>query len=147
MNFMNFNLDTAKIAIIGLGYVGLPLAVEFSKKRPTVGFDVKRERVAELWTGVDSTREVPGDELRRATNLVFSCDLKDIRDCNVYIVEVPTPIDAHKRPDFRPPDRGLADRRPGAEEKGRGRLRIYGLPGRHRGEVHSGPGDRVRDDL
>jgi UDP-N-acetyl-D-galactosamine dehydrogenase len=99
---MNFTLDTAKIAIIGLGYVGLPLAVEFSKKRPTVGFDIKRERVAELRAGVDSTREVRSDELRDATNLMFSSDIEEIRNCNVMIVAVPTPIDAHKRPDFRP---------------------------------------------
>lgn len=69
---MKFNLDTIKIAIIGLGYVGLPLAVEFSKKRPTVGFDVKKGRVAELQRGVDSTLEVSEGELRAASKLTFS---------------------------------------------------------------------------
>ncbi|MHB8810382.1 MAG: Vi polysaccharide biosynthesis UDP-N-acetylglucosamine C-6 dehydrogenase TviB [Desulfobulbaceae bacterium] len=99
---MNFNLDTTKIAVIGLGYVGLPLAVEFSKKRPTVGFDIKKERIAELRAGVDSTLEVQGDELRGASGMLLSSDTEDLRDCNVMIVAVPTPIDAHKRPDFQP---------------------------------------------
>ena len=99
---MNLNLDSAQIAIIGLGYVGLPLAVEFSKKRPTVGFDVKEGRIAELRRGVDSTLEVSEGELRAANNLAFSSSIEDLRECTVMIVAVPTPIDTHKRPDFRP---------------------------------------------
>lgn len=99
---MNFDLEATKIAIIGLGYVGLPLAVEFSKKRPTVGFDIKQERVAELRAGADSTLEVSSEELREAANLTFSSDIKDIRESTVLIVAVPTPIDRHRRPDFSP---------------------------------------------
>ena len=88
------------IAVIGLGYVGLPLAVEFSRHFPTVGFDVKTERVHELQAGRDATREMTPDALAAATGLSFSSDVEAIRACNVYIVAVPTPIDAHNRPDL-----------------------------------------------
>ncbi len=88
------------IAVIGLGYVGLPLAVEFSKHFPTVGFDVKTERVRELQSGRDATREMTPDALAAATGLSFSSDIEAIRSCNVYIVAVPTPIDGHNRPDL-----------------------------------------------
>jgi len=95
-------LDNAKIAIIGLGYVGLPLAVEFGKQFDTVGFDIHAARIDELRAGCDRTLEVDADELSVATRLRFSSELEDIRGCNVYIVTVPTPIDAAKRPDLTP---------------------------------------------
>jgi len=92
----------AKIAVIGLGYVGLPLAVEFGKKYDTVGFDIRTARVEELRGGKDSTLEVDAEELQTATRLRYSDALEDLRDRNVYIVTVPTPIDAAKRPDLGP---------------------------------------------
>ena len=95
-------LKSTRIAVIGLGYVGLPLAVEFSKKLPVLGYDVKPERISELRKGVDSTLEVKSDELRKADNLRFSDDPQSLIDCNVLIIAVPTPIDANKRPDLRP---------------------------------------------
>ncbi|OWU66754.1 Vi polysaccharide biosynthesis protein VipA/TviB [Roseovarius sp. 22II1-1F6A] len=91
-----------KIAVIGLGYVGLPLAVEFGKIRPTVGFDINQARIAELKDGHDRTRETTAEELTTATQLSFAADTSDIADCSIYIVTVPTPIDAHKRPDLTP---------------------------------------------
>lgn len=95
-------LDGARIAIVGLGYVGLPLAVEFGRKYQTVGFDIRASRIEELRSGRDSTLEVESSELAASKHLRFSADLEDIRDCNVYIVTVPTPIDAAKRPDLTP---------------------------------------------
>ena len=95
-------VDNARIAIIGLGYVGLPLAVEFGKKYDTVGFDIRAARVDELRAGRDSTLEVEPAELAEASRLTFSADLEAIRACTVYIVTVPTPIDAFKRPDLTP---------------------------------------------
>ena len=97
-----FNLNDVRIGIIGLGYVGLPLAVEFSKKRPTIGFDLKSRRVEELRGNLDVTREVTTEELQQAGNLEYSCDINDLAHCNVFIVAVPTPIDRNKRPDFTP---------------------------------------------
>ena len=91
-----------RIGVLGLGYVGLPLAVEFGKRYTTVGYDLKAERVTELRNGHDSTLEVDADELATATSLSFSTDVDSLRDCNVYIVTVPTPIDDHKRPDLGP---------------------------------------------
>jgi len=90
------------LAIIGLGYVGLPLAVEFGKQRPTIGFDINADRIAELQAGRDRTREVAPAELAQATQLTYTTDLEAIRDARIYIVTVPTPIDAHKRPDLTP---------------------------------------------
>ncbi|SFQ62848.1 UDP-N-acetyl-D-galactosamine dehydrogenase [Roseivivax halotolerans] len=90
------------IAVIGLGYVGLPLAVEFGKIRPTVGFDINQARIAELKNGHDRTRETSAEELASATQLSFAADISDIADCTIYIVTVPTPIDSHKRPDLTP---------------------------------------------
>ena len=81
-----FTLDTARIGIIGLGYVGLPLAVEFSKKRPTIGFDLKARRIDELRRHVDVTREVSTEELQQAGTLEFSCDINELAQCNVFIV-------------------------------------------------------------
>ena len=90
------------LAVIGLGYVGLPLAVAFGKLFQTVGFDLKRSRIEELRSGTDSTREVEPDELQQAVNLSFSDDLASIKNCNHYVIAVPTPIDQSKRPDLRP---------------------------------------------
>ena len=95
-------LEQTKIAVIGLGYVGLPLAVEFSKKLPVVGFDIDESRVEELNAGIDSTLEVSEQELSEAENLSFSSSIDDLKTPNVYIVTVPTPIDKHKRPDLTP---------------------------------------------
>ena len=92
----------AKIAVVGLGYVGLPLAVEFGKQLPVVGFDINERRIAELRTGNDRTLEVSDAELSEATGLSFSTDPADISDCSVFIVTTPTPIDEHKRPDLSP---------------------------------------------
>ncbi len=97
-----FNLRNCKLGIIGLGYVGLPLAVEFGKHFRTIGFDIKASRVAELKKGRDSTLEVEPEDLKAAKLLRYSTSLKDLRDCNVYIATVPTPIDGHKRPDLKP---------------------------------------------
>jgi UDP-N-acetyl-D-galactosamine dehydrogenase len=94
--------NAIRIAVIGQGYVGLPLAVEFGKQHPTVGYDIRAERVAELQSGRDSTLEVSPEELADSPHLSFSCALEDIRGCNVYIVTVPTPIDAANRPDLTP---------------------------------------------
>jgi len=91
-----------KIALIGLGYVGLPLAVEFGKKIKTIGFDINRLRVEELKSGKDSTLEVEPEALKQATMLSYTTQWEDIRDCNIYIVTVPTPIDKHKSPDLTP---------------------------------------------
>ena len=97
-----FNLRNLKIGVIGLGYVGLPLAVEFGKRFTTVGFDIKTARVEELNKGHDSTLEVDGAELARATRLSCTTSLKDLATCRVFIVTVPTPIDEYKRPELTP---------------------------------------------
>ena len=96
------NLSEAKIAIIGLGYVGLPLAVEFSKKFEVLGFDINQERIQELQSGIDSTLEVSNYELTAASALNYSSEVTDLKSCNVYIVTVPTPIDEYKQPDLTP---------------------------------------------
>lgn len=95
-------VNEMKIAVIGLGYVGLPLAVEFGRKQAVVGFDINAERIARLREGVDATREVDAEALRAAHRLVFSGDVADLRDCTVFIVTVPTPIDRVNRPDLTP---------------------------------------------
>ena len=97
-----FNLKASRIGIIGLGYVGLPLAVEFGKQFPTLGFDLKADRIRELEACVDSTLEVEPEQLQQATQLRYTHRAEELLDCNVYIVAVPTPIDEYKRPDFRP---------------------------------------------
>ena len=96
------NLQGVRIGVVGLGYVGLPLAVELGRRYPTVGFDIDNDRVTELKEGRDSSLEVEPDELRAAANLSFTAEPRDIAACNVYIVTVPTPINAHKEPDLRP---------------------------------------------
>src|ERR1700741_2551285 len=97
-----FNIRKCRIGVVGLGYVGLPLAVEFGKRLETLGFDVKPERVAQLRTGRDTTLEVTSEELKSARNLIFTTDLADLKRCRVFIVTVPTPIDGYKRPDLTP---------------------------------------------
>jgi UDP-N-acetyl-D-galactosamine dehydrogenase len=99
---MKLTLENTKIAIIGQGYVGLPLAVEFGKKYQTIGFDINQSRIDELSSGTDSTLECSAKELAEASNLTFTTQLQDITDCNIYIVTVPTPIDEHKQPDLTP---------------------------------------------
>ncbi len=91
-----------RIGIIGLGYVGLPLAVEFGKTMDVVGFDIDKDRINELEKGFDRTREVESKELKEAVQLSFSTNLKDLEDANYYIVTVPTPVDEFKKPDLRP---------------------------------------------
>jgi UDP-N-acetyl-D-galactosamine dehydrogenase len=96
------NLSELRLSIIGLGYVGLPLAVEFGRKRPVVGFDINQRRINELKNGNDFTLETTQDELVAAKHLVYTTNIDDLRGCNCYIVTVPTPIDEHKRPDLTP---------------------------------------------
>lgn len=94
--------DDVKIAIIGLGYVGLPLAVEFGKKRPVVGFDVNDKRILELNEGLDVNLETTKEELRDASHLELTSSIDDIKHCNFYIITVPTPINEYKQPDLTP---------------------------------------------
>ncbi len=101
-------LENLKIAMIGLGYVGLPLAVEFGKKYVTVGFDINQHRVDELKTGHDHTLEVSNEELKAATKLSYTADIDKIKQCNIYIVTVPTPIDEYKQPDLSPLEKASA---------------------------------------
>lgn len=96
------NINDTRIGIIGLGYVGLPLAVEFGKKYKTIGFDINKGRLDELANGHDSTLEVHDDELLEAKFLTYSNQVEQLATCNVYIVTVPTPIDMHKQPDLTP---------------------------------------------
>jgi UDP-N-acetyl-D-galactosamine dehydrogenase len=93
-------MSSTKIAIVGLGYVGLPLAVEFGKKYDTVGFDINHKRINELKKGVDRTLETLAEDLKAAKRLLYTTNLEDMRPCNVHIVTVPTPIDGFKRPDL-----------------------------------------------
>ena len=95
-------LENLKIAVIGLGYVGLPLAVEFGKKFSTVGFDINRKRIDELRSGNDFTLEVNSEDLGKATHLIYTTEIEGIKDCNFYIVTVPTPIDDNNAPDLKP---------------------------------------------
>lgn len=96
------NLEDIKLSIVGLGYVGLPLAVEFGRKRAVVGFDINQRRIDELRAGNDFTLETTQEELAAAKHLSYTTNLDDLRTCNCYIVTVPTPIDEHKRPDLSP---------------------------------------------
>ena len=95
-------MKNKKIALIGLGYVGLPLAVEFGKKRTVIGFDINQSRINELKKGIDTTLETTKQELKDAIHLSYTANLDNIKDCNIFIVTVPTPIDKHKRPDLTP---------------------------------------------
>lgn len=94
--------ENAKIAIIGLGYVGLPLAVEFGKRRDVLGFDINQARIAELQSGKDSTLEVEPENLAAAKQLSYSCNIEDLKSCTIFIVTVPTPVDQVNRPDLTP---------------------------------------------
>ena len=96
------NLKKVNIAIIGQGYVGLPLAIEFGKKYPTIEFDINSGRIEDLKNHIDHTNEASQEQLRSADQLNFSSDLNDITHCNVYVVTVPTPIDEYKTPDLNP---------------------------------------------
>src|SRR3989304_2762620 len=93
-------LSEIRIAIIGLGYVGLPLAVYLSRYFPVIGFDLDRSRIEQLQKGVDRTREVTAEEFAGASHLDFSASPDDLKGCNFYIVTVPTPVDRAKRPDL-----------------------------------------------
>ena len=95
-------LEDAKIGIVGLGYVGLPLAVEFGKHYKTVGFDINEQRVKALSAGIDETLEVSSQEMQASQFLRYTNDLEGLLECDVYIVTVPTPIDQSKRPDLTP---------------------------------------------
>ena len=132
------SLHELKVAVIGLGYVGLPLAVEFSKRRPVVGFDINRARISALREGRDTTLEINDEELAAATGMQFTCEMEDLKDCNVFIATVPTPIDHYKRPDFGPLDRRERDDRPHAEERRHRDLRIDRLPRRDRRGLRAG---------
>jgi UDP-N-acetyl-D-galactosamine dehydrogenase len=94
--------DQLKIAIVGLGYVGLPLAVEFGKTVATVGFDIQQKRIDELRSGQDHTLETSPEELQQASHLSYTTQIDDLQDCNFFIVTVPTPIDQYKQPDLTP---------------------------------------------
>lgn len=96
------NLSDIKLGVIGLGYVGLPLAVEFGKNRDVIGFDINENRIIELSKNYDSTLEVSSDEMGQAKNLIFSNDINDLKSANIYIVTVPTPIDENNSPDLSP---------------------------------------------
>ena len=96
------NIEKVKIAVIGQGYVGLPLAIEFGKKYPTLGFDINQARIDELKKGIDHTNEASPEQLISAKQLTFSANINNIKECNVYIVTVPTPIDEFKTPDLNP---------------------------------------------
>ncbi len=102
------NINTSKIAIIGLGYVGLPLAIEFGKKITTIGFDINQARIDELKAGTDSTLETTSEEMKEATKISYTSTLKDIENCNIFIVTVPTPIDEYNRPDLTPLEKSSA---------------------------------------
>jgi len=99
---MNMDISDKNVAIVGLGYVGLPLAVEFGKQRPVLGFDINQARIAELQSGRDNTREVTSVDLTAAKQLRFSSDREDLKQCDIFIVTVPTPIDKVNRPDLTP---------------------------------------------
>ena len=95
-------MKNKKIAVIGLGYVGLPLAVEFSKKRKVIGFDINKDRINELENGIDVTEELSKQELKNAVNISYTTNLDKLKNCSIFIITVPTPIDKHKKPDLNP---------------------------------------------
>ena len=99
---LSLSADQARIAVVGLGYVGLPLAIEFGSKLPTVGFDINEKRIAELARGHDITLEVDDVDFCRSKHLEFSYQVADLKHCNTYLITVPTPIDASNRPDLEP---------------------------------------------
>jgi UDP-N-acetyl-D-galactosamine dehydrogenase len=99
---LNFSLKNTKIAVIGQGYVGLPLAVEFGKHYPTLGFDINATRIEQLGNGIDLTQEMSAEQLKGSLHLTFSANTEGLAQANVYIVTVPTPIDDNKKPDLSP---------------------------------------------
>jgi len=99
---LSMKLNNLKLAIIGLGYVGLPLAVEFSKKRPVIGFDLKKKRINELKNKIDRNSEISGQELKSAKLLELTFKKKDLKSSNCYIISVPTPINKFNKPDLKP---------------------------------------------
>jgi len=99
---LNLSLTNTKIAVIGQGYVGLPLAVEFGKHYPTLGFDINATRIEQLVNGIDLTQEMSAEQLKGSEHLTFSSNKEDLVQANVYVVTVPTPIDEHKKPDLSP---------------------------------------------
>ena len=101
-------MNNINIGVVGLGYVGLPLAVEFGKKYPTVGFDINQQRITELQAGVDRTLEASHEELAEATDLTYTTAADDLTQCTIYIVTVPTPINEHKQPDLTPLEKASA---------------------------------------
>ena len=95
------HLNDKTLAVVGLGYVGLPLAVEFGKIRPVIGFDINQQRIDDLSSGVDRTLEISANELRNAKHLTFTSDTEYLKSANIFIVTVPTPVDRANRPDLR----------------------------------------------
>lgn len=104
----DISLSDCKVAVIGLGYVGLPLAVEFGRKFPAIGFDINPDRIAQIRAGQDVTREVPAEDLRAATQLSFTAEVADLANSTFFVITVPTPIDTSKRPDLGPLHRASA---------------------------------------
>jgi UDP-N-acetyl-D-galactosamine dehydrogenase len=96
----DLNIKTSKLAVIGLGYVGLPLAIEFGKKRTVIGFDINKNRINELMEGIDVSFEVSGDEFKQSSNLNLTHNINDIKDCKIFIITMPTPIDSKNKPDL-----------------------------------------------
>jgi UDP-N-acetyl-D-galactosamine dehydrogenase len=135
-----FNLRKCRIGVVGLGYVGLPMAVELGRHFNTVGFDINANRIGELKAGRDSTLEASKSELVAARLLSYTTNPAELRRCRVYIVTVPTPIDEYKRPDLRPLVGASETRRQSVEERRRGCLRIHGLSRLHRGSLRADPG-------
>lgn len=139
-----------KIAVIGLGYVGLPLARLFSTKYPTVGFDMNQHRVDELMQGHDSTLEVSDELLGDAIhnhNFVCSTNLDDIRDCNFYVVAVPTPVDNNNHPDLKSTLGCQRDRGQGYQEGRHRRVRVDRLSWCYRGRVSACSGACKRTEV
>ena len=101
-------MSNKKIAVIGLGYVGLPLAVEFAKKREVIGFDINKDRISDLEKGIDITGELNKQELKESLSITYTTNLDDLKECNIFIITVPTPIDKHKRPDLTPLEKSSA---------------------------------------
>ena len=102
------SLDQVRIAVVGLGYVGLPLAVAFGKRRPVIGFDINPQRIAQLQAGHDATQETTPEQLAAATQLRFASDVAELAACRTFIVTVPTPVDDAMQPDLTPLEKASA---------------------------------------
>ena len=94
------DIKTSKLAIMGLGYVGLPLAIEFGKKRSTIGFDINKDRINELKNNQDSNFQISNEEFKNSIDLKFTSNIDDIKDCNIFIVAIPTPVNKKNKPDL-----------------------------------------------